>query len=244
MPLWAIASGEWRQNKEWKHIIQDDVWPRVKKLRIDYINIGHLNPREKISCIRRYFYNKVGRGNQFFILDDYLKGIEALGKNNAEHQAIGYYVNDVKNLITQEIPASFWTSVQKNRSGSYQGKRASDITESEDQIGLSDRIIQQSDWGFLLRFKIAEEMGMEKQLFGNMKLSIAKKREIMGKEFEKALRPVKLPDGKFVNEYFNLLNHGFHFTDKGDLRSAMEVLGQAVVDVATDKLAANAPKPL
>ncbi len=231
VPLWAIASGEWRQNKEWKHIIQDECWPRVKKLRIDYINVGNLNPREKIALIRRYYYSKVGRGNQLAILDDYLKGIEALGKNTSEHQSVGYYVNDVKNLITGEIPASFFTSVQNNRSGTHQGKKAADLTDSEDQMGLSDRIIQQSDWGFILRFKVPEEIGAEREQLGNMRLTPVKMREAMGKDFEKALRPVKLPNGKFVTNYFNLKSQGFHFTECGDLRKGLELLGSSIVDL-------------
>lgn len=235
VPLWAVASGEWRQNKEWKHIIQDECWPRVKKLRIDYINVGNLSPREKLSLIRRYYYQKIGRGNPLAILDDYLKGVEALGKNSSEYQAVGYYVNDIKNLITGEIPASFWTSVQNNRTGSYQGKKAGEIVDSEDQMGLSDRIIQQSDWGFVLRFKVPEELAMEKDLFGNMKLTPVKTREALGKDSDKALRPIKLPSGKFVTNYFNLDSKGFYFTEKGDLRRVLEVLGQSAVDLTKGK---------
>lgn len=230
VPLWAVKSGEWKANKLWRAIMEDEVYPRVRKLRFDYINVGHLSPREKISTIRRYYYSKIGRGNPVALLDDYLKGIEALGKNSAEHQAIGYYVNDIKNLITNEIPASFWSSVQNNRSGSYQGKKASEITDSEDQMGLSDRIIQQSDWGFILRFKVPEELASEKELFGNMRLTPVKTREALGKEYEKALRPVKVGN-RFMTNSYNLESRGFSFTEKGDLRYAMESLGKGIVNL-------------
>jgi len=243
IPLWAIKSGEWVQNKEWARIMREECYPRADRLRIDHINIGGLSPREKIKLIRRYAYNKVGRGQSFCILDDYLKGIEALGKNTAEYQSIGYYVEDVKNLITNEIPASFWTSVQNNRTGSYQGKKAGDIVDSEDQMGLSDRIIQQSDWGFILRFKVPEEIAAEKGLFGNMKLTCVKSREAMGKEFAKALRPVKLPNGRFVTNAYNLENEGFHFTEKGDLRYMLETLGHAPVTLG-GSLASNGAAPI
>lgn len=244
VPLWAIASGEWRANKEWKHIIQDECWPRVKKLRIDYINVGNLSPREKLSLIRRYYYNKIGRGNPVALLDDYIKGIESFGRNTQEHQAVGYYVNDIKNLITNEIPASFWTSVQNNRMGTHQGKKASELSDSEDQMGLSDRIIQQSDWGFILRFKVPEELASEKDLFGNMRLTPVKTREAMGKDFEKALRPVKMPNGKFAINYFNLESRGFHFTEKGDLRAALEMLGKGLIDLGPGENQEVTAKPL
>lgn len=237
IPLWAIKSGEWAQNKEWADILRGDVYPRVKKILplIDYINIGHLTPREKITTIRRFYYNRVGRGNPLCVLDDYLKGVEALGKNSAEYQSVGYYVNDVKNLITNEIPASFWTSVQNNRTGSHQGKAAKDIVDSDDQMGLSDRIIQQSDWGFILRWKVPEELASEKELFGNMRLTPVKTREAMGKEYQKALRPVKLANGKMAVNFYHLQNRDFYFTEVGDLRRSIEVLGNAPVDLGTDE---------
>jgi hypothetical protein len=153
-------------------------------------------------------------------------------------------VQDVKSLITNEIPASFWTSVQNNRTGSYQGKSAKDITDSEDQMGLSDRIIQQSDWGFILRYKVAEELASEKTLFGNMRLTPVKTRELVGKDYMKALRPVKTPNGKLATNFFHLESRDFHFTEMGDLRKSMEVLGNAQVDLGTDDPAKPKAKPL
>lgn len=234
IPLWAIKSGEWGQNKDLARIMRGECYPRADKLRIDYINVGGMTPQEKLSAIRRYYYQKVGRGAPLAILDDYLKGIESFGRNTSEYQAIGYYVNDIKNLITNEIPASFWTSVQNNRSGVYQGKRAADLSDSEDQMGLSDRIIQQSDWGFILRFKVPEETAAERDLFGNMRLTPVKTREALGKEYEKALRPVKMPNGKFATNFFHLDTRGFYFTEKGDLHSALQILGKATVDLGAD----------
>ncbi len=246
IPLWAVKSGEWAQNKQWADIMRGEIYPRVDKIvpLIDYINIGDLSPREKLSTIRRFYYNRIGRGNPVCLLDDYLKGVEALGKNTAEHQAIGYYVQSVKSLITSEIPASFWTSVQNNKTAIYQGKAAKDIVDSEDNMGLSDRIIQQSDWGFILRYKVAEELAAEKSLFGNMRLTPCKFRELLGKDYMKALRPVKLPNGKMATSFYHLDSRDFYFTEMGDLRSSMEVLGNAQVDLGPDDPAKPKAKPL
>ncbi len=233
IPLWAVKSGEWAQNKTWADIMRGEIYPRVDKIvsLIDYINIGDLSPREKLSTIRRFYYNRIGRGNPVCLLDDYLKGVEAMGKNASEYQAVGYYVQAVKNLISAEIPASFWTSVQNNKSAIYQGKAAKDIIDSDDNMGLSDRIIQQSDWGFILRYKIAEELAAEKSLFGNMRLTPVKCRELLGKDYMKALRPVKLPNGKMAASFYHLESRDFHFTEMGDLRTSLEVLGNAQVDL-------------
>lgn len=235
VPLWAIASGEWTKDKAWTRIIRQEIWPRVAKLRIDYINVGNMSPREKIAVIRRYYFNRVGRGNPLGILDDYTKGVEALGKNSSEYQSVGYYIQDVKSLITNEIPAWYWTSVQNNRTGSYQGKKASDIVDSDDQMGLSDRIIQQSDWGFILRFKVMEEIAAEQNLFGNMKLVPVKMREALGRDFERTLKPVKLANGRFSTNFFNLDTKSFHFTDKGDLNHMISILGTGAVEMGQEK---------
>lgn len=236
IPLWAVKSGEWAQNKGWADIMRKEIYPRVEKILplIDYINIGHLSPREKLSTIRRYYFNRIGRGNPICLLDDYLKGVEAVGKQTSEHQAIGYYVQAIKNLITSEIPASFWTSVQNNKTAIYQGKAAKDIIDSDDNMGLSDRIIQQSDWGFVLRYKVAEELAVEKSLFGNMRLTPVKYRELLGKDYMKALRPVKLASGKMASNFYHLESRDFHFTEMGDLRTSMEILGDAQVDLGPD----------
>ncbi len=246
IPLWAVKSGEWEQNKVWRDIMRGEIYPRVEKILplIDYINIGHLSPREKIQTIRRFYYNRIGRGNPMCLLDDYLKGVESLGKNTAEHQSIGYYVQDVKTLITQEIPASFWTSVQNNKTAIYQGKAAKDIVDSEDNMGLSDRIIQQSDWGFILRYKVAEELAVEKGLFGNMRLTPVKFRELLGKEYMKALRPVKLPNGKMAGNFYHLDSRDFYFTEMGDLRTSMEVLGNSQIDLGPEDPAKPKAKAL
>ena len=88
-----------------------------------------------------------------------------------------------------------------------------------------------------------EELAMEKDLFGNMKLTPVKTREALGKDSDKALRPIKLPNGKFVTNYFNLDSKGFYFTEKGDLRRVLEVLGQSAVDLTKGKDGVTPPPP-
>lgn len=239
IPLWAIKSGEWRKNRQWTDIIRGEIWPMVKGLKVDFVGVGGMSPKEKISFIRRYYYNKVGRGNHLLILDDYLKGVEAIGKNTSEHQAIGYYVGDVKTLITEEIIASFWTSVQQNRGGSYIGKAAKDVVDSDANVGLSDRIMQQSDWGFLMRRKIPEELAIEQGMFGNMVFKPVKTRELLGRDFERSLSPVKLPSGGFTTNYYNIDHKSFAFFDKGDLRSMYEALGKMAVNLRDVEGAGN-----
>jgi hypothetical protein len=235
IPLWAVKSGEWRKNKEWVDIIRGDIWPRVKKIRLHYQNVGSMTPAEVLTFIKRFYYRNVGRGNHLLIHDDYQKGIEALGKNASEHQAVGYKAGAVKTLITDEIIASYWTSVQNNKTGIYNGKNMSEIQDSEGAMGLSDRLIQQATNAFIMRFKVPEEIARENNKFGNVKFMEVKGRELLGKHFEKSLMPVKLPGGKYAKNYFNLLSHNFHYEDKGDLRQMMEIMGHAAVPLENNE---------
>ncbi len=240
VPLWAIYSGEWRLNKEWFKIIREDVWPRVKKLEknIHFINVGGMKSKEIVSFIRRHYYNKIGRERHLLIHDDYIKGVETLGHNTQEYQSIGYYVNDMKDLVTKDILASVWTSVQNNRTGISQGKQAKDIVDNEGSMSLSDRIIQMATTGFVMRHKVPEEISNEKNLFGNIKLTLVKQREFLGKDYEKMMSLIKMPNGSFAQNYFSLESKKFYFEDKGDLRHMMEVLGNTVdtVNISKDKI--------
>lgn len=227
IPLWAVKSGEWRKNREWTDLIRGEIWPRVRKIRIHYQNIGNMSGEEVVKFIKRFYFKRVGRGNHLLINLDYIKGAEAFSKNTSEYQAIGYYVNGLKNLVTEQITGSIWTSVQNNREGIITGKKPSEIIDSENSISLSDRIIQQASHGFSMRYKVPEELASEGNKFGNIKFTPLKTRESLGKQFDRTLMPVKMPSGKHVKNYYNLNTHGFFFEDKGDLVTMMEVMGHA-----------------
>lgn len=234
VPLWAVKSGEWRKSAEWTHIIKNEVWPRVKKIKIYFQNIGSFNAKELVAFIRRFYYGKVGRGNHLLVHWDYIKGSESTNKNNAEYQAIGFMVNDLKTLITDEITGSIWTSVQNNRTGIYTGKSANEIRDSEESFSLSDRILQQSTNSFLMRYKVPEELLFENNAFGNVVLKPVKERELLGRKYEEMLKPVKIKNGKsfkMVKNYFNLLSHNFYYSDMGSLRDMVEKLGTAKIDL-------------
>ena len=241
VPLWAVKSGEWRKNPEWVRIIREEVWPMVKKIEFHYINIGSMSPKEIVSFCRRFYYNKVGRGRHLLIHWDYIKGTEAVGRNTQEYQSVGYLVGDMKTLVTDDIEASIWTSVQNNRTGITTGKTGAEISDSEGSMSLSDRIIQQSTTGFVMSYKVPDELAEEDNQFGNVKLSPVKTRELLGKSFEKALLPVKLPDGRMAKNYFNLNTQTFHYEDKGDLHFMLEKMGNGDVLANSNKGGEKAP---
>lgn len=232
IPYHAVYRGEWEKNREWRDLIRGKLWPRARKMvgRMSFKNVGGMSPKERITFLRRYYYQKVGRGNHLLIHDDYLKGQEAMGKNTAEHQAMGFYVGDQKTLITDEIMASVWTSVQQNRSGETGGKKEGEINDSSDTFSLSDRILQQSTHSFVMRPKTEAELAREMNLFGNLVFKPAKKRQLLGERFQEMIAPVKVGT-RFVQNAYNLQSKGFWYQDCGTLREMVERLGQAAVKV-------------
>lgn len=243
MPLWAIKSGEWGQNKESVRLWHEVVVPKIDKISklIHYKNIGKMTPSQVVAYIRRFYFKHVGRGNHLLINLDYIKGMSSMrGGRDSEYQVVGDYIDELKGLITEEITASIWTSVQQNRGGIVSGKKVDDIVDSEGNFGLSDRIIQQATDGFSMRFKVPEELGKEKNLFGNIRLEQHKGRDLVGREFMQALMPIKVGN-KFAKNYYNLNSHGFSFEDKGDLRAMLKTLGHVAVDLSDPKKTEQMP---
>ncbi len=230
VPLWAIKSGQWRTNPQWEKIIRQEVWPKVRKLKLYYRSTAGLAPKEKVNFIRRFYFNTIGRGNFLIIIDDYLKGVESLMKDSAEWQGVGYYVSDVKSLVTDEINASFWTSTQANRMGISKGKKMGDIVENDSVVGLSDRINHNATHAFFLRYKVTDELAREKNSFGNTVAKVLKIRDGLGMEFEQFMRPIKVGGG-YVENHFNLDYHGFHYVDKGWNSEMLARLGHTAVDL-------------
>ena len=178
------------------------------------------------------------------IHDDYLKGVESTSRNTAEHQAMGFYVGDQKSLITDEIIGSVWTSVQKNQSGISNGKKEEEINDGEGTFSLSDRIFQQSTHSFNMRFKVETELARESGAFGNLRLGLIKKRQLLGRRYKEALTMVKTPEGHYRSDYFNLESRGFHYRDCGTYREMLQALGKTKVDMANPDEVSSKVKPL
>lgn len=242
VPLSALRSGRWRKNKEWVDIIRGEVWPRVQRMigRCSFKNVSGLSAKEKVNFMRRHYFNKVGRDNFLVIVDDYLKGMESLNRETKEYMSIGYYTSDVKNLVTDEINGGFMTFTQSNRLGISKGKKADELQDNDSVISLSDRIKDNCTTNFLMRFKVMEELAREKNMFGNLVLKNLKTREGLGHDFESFVRPIKVGN-TYVDDYFNLDYHGFHFADKGRYRDMAQTLGYTAVDMNTDNTKREMP---
>lgn len=220
----ALEHGYWRKNAEMTQLVRE-VWPRVKAMQMFYYDVSSLSPREIISLIRRFFLRKIGRGNKFLTHYDYLKAFDLDNTRSSEWQMMGQFLKEVKAFYKNELNNSFWTSVQLNRLGIVGNKNASQIDDTENTFGVSDRISQQSTHSILMRPKTLEEIAVEANQYGNVKAVFPKHRHL-GRNAHDALTPVKLPNGQFHKNFIHLLVESFYIKELGDLASTAGKFGQ------------------
>lgn len=221
VPIWALETGQWRTNSEWVDLVRK-IWQRVKKIKFYYKDVSNMGPLETISFIRRFSYNKIGRGNNFLVMYDYFKPFDTQDFHKPEWKQMGHFLQDIKSFIVNELPIPFMGAIQLNRSGITTNKTSDQVDDSENAIGMSDRITQQSSHAFILRFKTMDEIAVEENRFGNMKLINVKQRHL-GKDYMAAIKPVKIGK-RYLKNHINLEGGSFYYEDKGDLNHAAKVL--------------------
>ena len=137
-------------------------------------------------------------------------------------------VDKYKRCIQRDIKGdkgpciSMMTSVQSNRAGIVTNKQASNVTDDESIVSLSDRITQFSSHMFILRNKTFDELQNESG-FGTHKLINVKARHL-GKDIAGAINPIKMSDNSLKKNFVNLEIANFCVNEKGDLRDIVDSL--------------------
>lgn len=231
---YMLKSGKWRLNKDLTKIVRD-IWPRIKEIKdlFFFRNIGGLSSQEICSTINRFWLSEVGRfaelptfdnplGPSFPVNYDYLKPVDAAGgKNSQEYQEVGTHMENIKALITTQVPACIHTYLQTNRSGITRGKKMGDFDISEASFAMSDRVYHNCSNAYILREKTTDELVNENQQFGNRALHLVKKRDL-GELAHKALEYIRQPDGSIMENYLHLNQEGFYWEEKGTLEDSVK----------------------
>ena len=227
VPLHLIETGEWRRNQECVDKIRN-VWPKIKDFKFYYYNVAGMDIPSMLNVLRRFYYSKVGRGNQMLLSFDYIKTTNStIQKGQAEWAVVGDMVTAFKNLIQKEIVSAdgptiaMITSVQSNRSGVTTNRRVENILDDESIVSLSDRIIQFCSPMFHLHSKTNEETQEEGAAFGTHVLSCFKHRHL-GRNVHRALNLVELEDGSKRRNHINLDMSNFSIQEVGDLQDQVD----------------------
>lgn len=224
--LSLIETGRWREAGPQIVNKVRSTWDKIKKMKFYYYNCGGYDVDHMINILKRFYYTKVGRGNEMIFSFDYIKTTFQLNSNKSEWQVVGEMVDKFKRLVQKDVlfdgdpVISMMTSVQSNRSGITNNRRPENIVEDESIVSLSDRITQFSSHLFSLRQKSNDEM-LESSDFGTHKLVCFKHRHL-GSEYVRALQPVRLEDGSLVRNSLFLNFDNFNITECGDMQDFVD----------------------
>ena len=175
------------------------VWPKISKLKFYYYNVGGMDVDSMVNTLKRFYYAKVGRGNQMVFSFDYIKTTSESNGNKSEWQVVGEMVDKFKKCVQKEIlhegnpMIPMITSVQSNRYGITNNRNSQNVVDDESIVSLSDRITQFCSHMFILRSKTG------------------------------AVEPVSIGDTLRKNA-INLNFNNFNITERGDLRDIARVL--------------------
>ncbi len=228
VPMHLLESGKWRRAGEDVVDKVRSVWPKIKNLKFYYYNVGGMDVDSMVNTLKRFYYAKVGRGNQMVFSFDYIKTTSENISNKSEWQVVGEMVDKFKKCVQKEIlhdgnpVIPMITSVQSNRYGITTNRNSQNIVDDESIVSLSDRITQFCSHMFILRSKTADEMETEGGRFGTHKLINVKARHL-GSDIAGAVEPVSIGDSLRKNA-INLDFNNFNITERGDLRDIARVL--------------------
>ena len=223
-----LESGKWRKAGE--DVVEKvrSVWPKISKLKFYYYNVGGMDVDSMVNTLKRFYYAKVGRGNQMVFSFDYIKTTSESGGNKSEWQVVGEMVDKFKKCVQKEIlhegnpVIPMITSVQSNRYGITNNRNSQNVVDDESIVSLSDRITQFCSHMFILRSKTGDEVESEGERFGSHKLINVKARHL-GQDIAGAIEPVSIGDTLRKNA-INLNFNNFNITERGDLRDIARAL--------------------
>ena len=226
VPIRLLETGQWRHAGEEVVSKVRAVWNTIKKYKFYYYNVGGFSVDRMIQKLKYIYYSKVGRGNPMIFSFDYIKTTSESSNTKQEFQVVGEMVDKFKRLIQAELVfgdepvVSMITSVQSNRTGITNNRRAESLVEDESIVSLSDRITQFSSHLFGLRQKTMDELA-EEEGFGTHKLTCFKYRHL-GENVHRAMQPIRLASGDLKRNYINLNFENFMITEKGDLQDMID----------------------
>jgi len=227
VPMHLLETGRWRQAGE--EIVNKvrKTWNKIKNFKFYYYNVAGHSIDSMLNIIRRFYFSEIGRGNKMIFSFDYIKTTYERQNGATSWETVGRMVDKFKQLIQKELcfndaPAvAMLTSVQSNRLGITNNRRAENVVDDESIVSLSDQITQFCSHLFLLRQKTMDEIQSEPEDFGTHKL-ICLKYRWLGKDVHRALQPVEMPDGSKRKNYINLHMENFALEEKGDLQDLVD----------------------
>ena len=226
VPLWFLETGKWRSDKEMVNKVRG-YFHELKKHKYYHYHVRNKTTDEICAIIRRWHMKYVGRGNKCVIAYDYVKMTgDKVGKNWAEHQAIGEKIDKLKR-VSEEINAPLITAMQMNRSGESFNRNSGTLVDDSSAISLSDRLQWFATFVAIFRRKTLDEIAMDGDRFGTHKLIPLKTRfqgrdaaghqDLIRRTTNETINGRTVRSEKFVNNFLNFRVENFQVKEEGSL---------------------------
>ena len=216
IPVWHLETGNWKKNA---NLFQkfDQSKAKIKALsnQVDHLQVAGKPIEEVASIVKRWYFSKVGRGNQCVIVYDYIKLTGESDKNKQEYQLIGDKVNALKELCL-ELNVPILTACQLNRS-------AESGVDDSSAISQSDRLQWFASFVAIFRRKSVEEIADDGPEFGSHKL-IPLATRFQGKDSAGHHDLVRVQEGKKVKYMPNFISfniNNFNVEETGTLEDVL-----------------------
>jgi replicative DNA helicase len=239
VPYWLIDSRKWRHDPVWCPKIRAEL-NRIrgqKNKNIYFEQIGNKSGSELEKYIKRFYLNKVGRGNPFMVFYDYLKISEGdkTDRNSQEYQQ-AYTKSAILKETAEYCNCPIFTAIQANRGGIVTGRSATDVQDNEGQGSMSDRLNWLVAYMGILRKRTHDEMlddSTPEYKAASHKL-ITTKTRYLGEKGPSFLDYVRVKNGKDVSYKPNFINFdiaNFCVTDRGSFSQQMEIVGKSKISL-------------
>lgn len=216
IPVWHLETGNWKKNANLFQKFEQSK-SKIKSLsnQVDHLQVAGKPIEEVASIVKRWYFSKVGRGNQCVIVYDYIKLTGESDKNKQEYQLIGDKVNALKELCL-ELNVPILTACQLNRS-------AESGVDDSSAISQSDRLQWFASFVAIFRRKSVEEIADDGPEFGSHKL-IPLATRFQGKDSAGHHDLVRVQEGKKVKYMPNFISfniNNFNVEETGTLEDVL-----------------------
>ena len=217
IPVWHLETGNWKKNSQlYTKFEESKAVIKSVSNQVDHLQVAGKPIEEIVSIVKRWYFSKVGRGNQCVIIYDYIKLTGESDKNKQEYQLIGEKVNSLKEL-SLELNVPILTACQLNRS-------AENGVDDSSAISQSDRLQWYASYVAIFRRKTVEEIADDGQEFGSHKM-IPLATRFQGRDSQGHHDLVRIQEGRSVRYQpnfisFNIAN--FNVEERGTLSEIVQ----------------------
>jgi len=239
VPYWLIDSRKWRYDAIWCPKIRAELEKirGQKNKNLYFESIGNKSGPEVEKYIKRFYLNKVGRGNPFLVMYDYLKitNADKTSENKQEYIA-AYDKTQILKEVAEYCICPVITAVQTNRSGIVDGKKSSDISDDAGQLSMSDRLNWLVSYMGILRKRTHDEMLADStpEMKASSHKLITTKTRYLGEKGPEFMEYVRVKNGKDINYRPNFINldiNNFSVIDRGTYSDALKLTGKSKISL-------------